>query len=53
MDALWLFAVIGGPIILAAIIAYALLRRRRLTPTERSIRNEATERAYDETRQDY
>jgi hypothetical protein len=52
MDALWLVVVMGGPIILAAIIAYALLRRRRLSSTERLMRKDATERVYDETKQE-
>lgn len=54
MEALWLLVVLGGPIILGAIIAYALLRRRRLSRAERSMQKEATERVYDETnKQDY
>ena len=49
-NAAWLFVVLGGPIILAGLIAYALLRRRRLTKAERSRQIRETERGYDETR---
>jgi hypothetical protein len=49
-NAAWLFVVLGGPVVLAALIAYALLRRRRLTNAERSTQIRETERGYDETR---
>jgi hypothetical protein len=48
MDYLWLFAVAGGPIILAGALIWALLRQRRLTPREQQRGDEATKRLYDE-----
>ncbi len=44
----WSLVIVLGPVILGAVIAYALLRRRRLTPRERSAQIRATERNYSE-----
>ncbi|MCT7377427.1 hypothetical protein [Chelativorans salis] len=46
MNYLWLFAVAGGPAILAAAFIYALLKRRRLKREERKKRDEATRELY-------
>jgi hypothetical protein len=43
---LWFAAVALGPVILGAAVAYALLRRRRLTRRERVESREATEDLY-------
>lgn len=45
-DILWMIAVSAGPLVLAVAIAYGLLTRRRLTPQERNLQAEATERAF-------
>lgn len=44
----WAIVTVGGPVVLAAIIAYALLTRRRLSPREKRERDAATRRLYDE-----
>lgn len=45
---LWSLTIWLGPIVLAVVIAYALIRRRRLTRTEVSARDRATHQLYDE-----
>jgi hypothetical protein len=45
---LWLFVVAGGPIIIGAAIAYALLRRRRMSVAEHVAHERGTERLYDD-----
>ena len=45
---LWLYATVLGPVILAGVIAYALITRRKLTPGERKAQIAGTERAYRE-----
>lgn len=45
---LWGLATIGGPILLFIVIAFALLRRRRLSGAERAAQVEGTERGYRE-----
>jgi hypothetical protein len=45
---IWMFATVLGPVVLGAIIAYALLARRRLSPREKRERDAATRRLYDE-----
>lgn len=45
-DYLWLFAVAGGPIILAGAILYALLRQRRLSKGEKDAQTRATRELY-------
>ncbi len=42
----WLLTVSGGAVVLAACFAYVLLKRRRLTPSERAAQKEATEEVY-------
>ena len=42
----WWPATILGPIVLAAVLAYALLTKRRLTPHEKAEQHEAFERVY-------
>ncbi|MFU0506102.1 hypothetical protein [Pseudaminobacter sp. NGMCC 1.201702] len=49
-DNFWLLAVAGGPIILAIVIGYALLARRRRTSQEVKSRDDATRRLYEEDR---
>ena len=46
---LWLLLLVGGPAVLGAIIAFGMMSRRRLTPTEREMRNRATDRLYHDT----
>ena len=48
MDILWIVLVAAGPIVLAALFAYALLTRRRLRGSERDAQRAATERLYRE-----
>lgn len=43
---LWFVAVALGPVVLGAAVAYALLRRRRLSARERIVSREATEDLY-------
>ena len=45
-NGMWLFVVAGGPLIIAILIAYALLTRRRRGPAERRESARATERLY-------
>lgn len=47
-NVIWTLATIGGPVVLALALAYAILRRRRLTPTERSAQIKGTESGYKE-----
>ncbi|MEO4001859.1 LPXTG cell wall anchor domain-containing protein [Mesorhizobium sp. CAU 1732] len=47
---LWLFILVGGPLLIGAALAYALMKRRRLTPPERVEQRKAVEDLYDETR---
>jgi hypothetical protein len=47
-SSVWGLATVIGPIVLIVLFAYALIRRRRLTPGERVAQNEATERGYRE-----
>ena len=42
----WVLVVVGGPLLLGIVIAFALLRRRRLTPDERRAQHRAIEREY-------
>jgi hypothetical protein len=44
---IWMFATVLGPVVLVAVIAYALLARRRLSPREKRERDAATRRLYD------
>lgn len=44
----WVLAIVGGPLLLAILIAFAMLRRRPLTPGERVAQHRAVEREYDE-----
>lgn len=48
MGSLWAFATVLGPIVLIVVIAYALIRRRKLTPSERTAQKVETERGYSE-----
>jgi hypothetical protein len=47
-SSIWSLATILGPIVLIVVIFYALMRRRRLTPSERVAQKDATERGYSE-----
>ena len=47
-ETLWLVVVLGGPLLLGALIAYALLNRRRASRGEEWARRNAVRRAYDE-----
>jgi hypothetical protein len=44
----WWWATILGPIILGAVIAYALMTRRRLTGAEKSAQNRQIRREYND-----
>ena len=46
MDVLWFIVVAIGPVILAAAIIYAVMRRRRLTLAERLDQKRATDELY-------
>ena len=48
VESLFLFVVIGGPIIIGALIAYALLTRRNRTTAEKFAQRQATRRLYEE-----
>lgn len=43
----WTFVTIAGPLLLGAVIIYALLRRRRPTPGEIQARHEAMDDLYE------
>ncbi|WP_166015960.1 MULTISPECIES: hypothetical protein [Chelativorans] len=47
---LWFFAVGIAPFLVAGLVVYALLRRRRLTPEERAARDEKTRELYQDRR---
>ena len=42
----WMLATVLGPLVIAAVIIYALTKRRRLTPTERREQVEAVRDVY-------
>jgi hypothetical protein len=44
---LWLLVVVGGPLLIALVIAYGVIKSRRLTPAEEVAREDAIERLYD------
>jgi hypothetical protein len=44
----WSWAIVLGPIILGLVLAYALLRRRRLTASEHRAQDAATRAQYRE-----
>jgi len=44
----WSFLTVLGPLVLAGAIGYVLLRRRRLTPTEKAASRQATRELYNE-----
>ncbi len=46
MDVLWLIIVALGPVVLGALIAYALLQRRRFTAAEQTRQDNATRQVY-------
>jgi hypothetical protein len=46
MDVLWLIVITLGPLLLAVLIAYVLLTRRKLGPREKQAQREAVERTY-------
>jgi hypothetical protein len=45
-NSLWLLIVAGGPLLLAILLAWALLTRRRAGPAERRERDRATRETY-------
>ncbi|MDN2578480.1 hypothetical protein [Aquibium sp. ELW1220] len=45
---LWLLVVAGGPFLLAILFGFALLRKRRLSRSERSARDRGTRDVFDE-----
>lgn len=46
-DYLWLLMVAGGPALMALVIAYALMRQRRLKQSELARRGESVDRLYE------
>lgn len=44
---LWLIVVAGGPLLIAVLIAFALLRRRTVSRAEHAATERATARLYD------
>jgi len=49
-DYLWFFTVAIAPFLVFAIVIYALLRRRRLTREEQTVRAEKTKELFEEER---
>jgi hypothetical protein len=49
-NALWLLIVAGGPLLLATLMAWALITRRRPGPAERREQDRATRELYRDTR---
>jgi hypothetical protein len=47
IDSLWLFAVAGGPLILAILFAFVLIRRRKLTRAEFDAGERGAKRLYE------
>ncbi|WP_198023829.1 hypothetical protein [Chelativorans sp. J32] len=47
-DYLWFFTVGIAPFLVAAVMIYALLRRRRLSPEEKIARDEKTRELYQD-----
>ncbi|WEX10229.1 hypothetical protein [Chelativorans sp. AA-79] len=47
---LWFFAVGVAPFLVAALVIYVLVRRRRLRPDERVARDEKTKELYEDRR---
>ncbi|MFN7103477.1 MAG: hypothetical protein ACK4N1_12750 [Pseudorhizobium sp.] len=46
-DKIWFIVVALGPVLLGCVIAYAMMRRRRLTAPEKFQQEKAVERLYD------
>lgn len=46
-DILWFLVVAGGPVLLALVIAYALIRQRRLRQSEFKNQARAVDRLYE------
>lgn len=44
---LWLLIVAGGPVLIAVVLAFALMRRRQLSTGERIAQRRATRREYE------
>ena len=47
-ETFWLLVVLGGPLIIGIVIAYALLTRRRRSVGEKVAQRQATRRLYEE-----
>lgn len=47
-ETFWLVVVLGGPLVIAAVLAYALLTRRKRSLGEAVAQRRATERLYEE-----
>lgn len=47
-ETFWLVVVLGGPLVIAAVLAYALLTRRKRSVGEAIAQRRATERLYEE-----
>jgi len=43
---MWLAVVAGGPVLLGLVLAYVMLNRRKLSPTEEAARDDATRALY-------
>lgn len=46
-DLMWLIVVAGGPLLLGGVIAYALLRQRKLSGREKQEQTRQVEKLYD------
>ena len=46
----WLFAIAGGAFVLGAVIAFALMRQRRLRPDEARAQDATIDRLYSKPR---
>lgn len=46
-EIMWLFVAAGGPLLLAIILAYVLIRRRKLTRAEFDVGERETRRLYE------
>lgn len=46
-DLMWLIVVVGGPLLLGGVIAFAILRQRKLSGKEQQEQTHEVEKLYD------
>lgn len=46
-DLMWLIVVVGGPLLLGGVIAFGLLRQRKLSSREQREQNHTVSKLYD------